>query len=68
MTVKERLSNRLIRFIPTRERTLVDRFRDGGVRDPEALVDQIEQSFAEMIRGTPAVSLDELDRMIHDAS
>jgi hypothetical protein len=58
----------MIRFIPTRERTLVDRFRDGGVRDPEALVDQIERSLAEMIRGTPGVSLDELDRMIRDAS
>jgi hypothetical protein len=58
----------LIRLIPTRERTLVDRFRESGVRDPEALADMVERSFAAMLSGKPFVSLDDGESRTHRAT
>ena len=65
---KFRFHPRLAQWIPTRERTIVDRLREGGVRDPEALAKQVEQSFEDLMTGEPFISLDESDRMIRDAS
>ena len=65
---KVRFPAALIRLIPTRERTLVDRFREGGVRDPEALADMVERSFAAMLSGKPFVSLNDVESSTHSAT